>query len=50
MALSLVRVNGRIALAVNGHYLEVRTLLRHPLASLALLWQWLRASHDGSST
>ena len=39
-----------LALEVTGHYLEIRTLLRHPLASLKLVWGWLRASHEGSSS
>lgn len=54
MAIKLTRitVDGTLhmALEVDGHYLEVRTLIRHPLTSLALLWSWLRASHEGSST
>ena len=52
MKLSHITVEGtdRMALEVNGHYLELRTLWRHPLSSLVLLWTWLRASHEGSST
>lgn len=47
--LTTITVEGtdRMALEVNGHYLEVRTLFRHPLTSLALLWAWARQSHEG---
>lgn len=43
----VVEGSKHMALEVNGHYLELRTLVRHPLKSVALLWSWLRASHEG---
>lgn len=48
MKLTRILVDGRhhFALEVSGHYLELRTLLKHPLTSLALLWSWLKASRD----
>lgn len=48
MTLTRITVDGvqHWAIQIGNHYMELRTILRHPLTSLPLLWAWLMASRN----
>lgn len=48
MQLKQITVDGVLHWAINigEHYMELRTLWRHPLLALPQLWAWLKASRN----